>query len=129
MLNSINCLFCSANCYTIFKRTIAVHNVLCPFYLHSNEKSRKLFCVGRQIMLIFLFLCKFKYKNTHTMKFIANTSQLRKGLKAASGVIASVNTLPILDNFLFSIDNNRLTILASNIETTKLSNLNLSYVR
>ena len=60
------------------------------------------------------------------MKFIANTSQLRKGLKAASGVIASVNTLPILDNFLFSIDNNRLTILASNIETTISVSLELS---
>ena len=34
------------------------------------------------------------------------------------GVINSTNTLPILDNFLFEINGNSLTLTASDLETT-----------
>ena len=52
------------------------------------------------------------------MKFILSSSKLLKAIQALSGVINSSNTLPILDDFLFNIDNDELTITASDLETT-----------
>ncbi len=52
------------------------------------------------------------------MKFIVSSSQLLKQLQILGGVINSNNTLPILDNFLFELDNNQLKISASDLETT-----------
>jgi DNA polymerase-3 subunit beta len=52
------------------------------------------------------------------MKFIASSSQLLKQLQVLGGVINSSNTLPILDNFLFELDQNNLKISASDLETT-----------
>ena len=42
------------------------------------------------------------------MKFIVSSSQLLKQLQVLGGVINSNNTLPILDNFLFEISENKL---------------------
>ncbi len=52
------------------------------------------------------------------MKFIVSSSSLLKQLQGLQGVLASSNTLPILDNFLFEIDNKQVTITASDLETT-----------
>ncbi|MBS1570729.1 MAG: DNA polymerase III subunit beta [Bacteroidetes bacterium] len=52
------------------------------------------------------------------MKFIVSSSALLKQLQGLQGVLASSNTLPILDNFLFEIDNKQLTVTASDLETT-----------
>jgi DNA polymerase-3 subunit beta len=52
------------------------------------------------------------------MKFIVSSTSLLRQLQALNGVIASSNTLPILDNFLFEIDGKQLTITASDLETT-----------
>ena len=52
------------------------------------------------------------------MKFIVSSAQLLKQLQSISGVLNSSNTLPILDNFLFDISSNTLTISASDLETT-----------
>ncbi len=52
------------------------------------------------------------------MKFIVSSSYLLKQLQVLGGVINSSNTLPILDNFLFSLNNNSLTVSASDLETT-----------
>jgi len=52
------------------------------------------------------------------MKFIVSSSQLLKQLSVLGGVINSSNTLPILDNFLFELNKNELTISASDLETT-----------
>ncbi len=52
------------------------------------------------------------------MKFIVSSSSLLKQLQALQGVLASSNTLPILDNFLFEVDNKQITITASDLETT-----------
>jgi DNA polymerase-3 subunit beta len=38
-------------------------------------------------------------------------------------MLSSSNTLPILDNFLFELDNNELTVSASDLETTMSANL------
>lgn len=52
------------------------------------------------------------------MKFIVSSNQLLKQLQILGGVINSSNTLPILDNFLFELNSDRLTITASDLETT-----------
>ena len=61
-------------------------------------------------------ICHLKYiKN---MKFIVSSSYLLKKLQVFGGVINSNNTMPILDNFLFELSTNSLTISASDLETT-----------
>ncbi len=52
------------------------------------------------------------------MKFIVSSTSLLKQLQLLNGVLASSNTLPILDNFLFEVDNKQLTLTASDLETT-----------
>jgi DNA polymerase-3 subunit beta len=56
------------------------------------------------------------------MKFIVSSSYLKQ-LQVLGNVINSSNTLPILDNFLFELDNNELTVSASDLETTMSANL------
>ena len=55
------------------------------------------------------------------MKFIVSSTKLLKQLQAVGGVLNSNNTLPILDNFLFQIEKNTLSITASDLETTMIS--------
>ena len=52
------------------------------------------------------------------MKFIISSSVLSARLQAIGRVISSKNNLPILDSFLFNIQGNRLTLTASDNETT-----------
>lgn len=52
------------------------------------------------------------------MKFIVSSSYLLKQLQVLGSVINSSNTLPILDNFLFELDNTELKVSASDLETT-----------
>jgi DNA polymerase-3 subunit beta len=55
------------------------------------------------------------------MKFIVSSTYLLKHLQVLGGVINSSNTLPILDHFLFELNNSQLTISASDLETTMSS--------
>ncbi|NND11997.1 MAG: DNA polymerase III subunit beta [Flavobacteriaceae bacterium] len=59
------------------------------------------------------------------MKFIVSSSYLLKQLQVLGGVINSSNTLPILDNFLFELDNKKLTVSASDLETTMSSTMDV----
>ena len=59
------------------------------------------------------------------MKFIVSSSYLLKQLQVLGGVINNSNTLPILDNFLFELDGNALTVSASDLETTMTSKLDV----
>jgi len=59
------------------------------------------------------------------MKFIVSSSTLLKQLQGISGVLNSSNSLPILDNFLFSIGKKELTASASDLETTMTTTINL----
>jgi DNA polymerase-3 subunit beta len=52
------------------------------------------------------------------MKFSVSSSELLKKLSLANGVIGTNTVLPILEDFLFSLEDNVLTITASNLETT-----------
>ena len=59
------------------------------------------------------------------MKFIVSSSSLYKELQILGGVINSSNTIPILDNFLFEIDKNKLTISSSDLESTMTSKIDI----
>ncbi len=59
------------------------------------------------------------------MKFIVSSSYLLKQLQVLGSVINSSNTLPILDNFLFELDNNALKVSASDLETTMTATLEI----
>ncbi|MDA9169253.1 DNA polymerase III subunit beta [Crocinitomicaceae bacterium] len=52
------------------------------------------------------------------MNFVISSATLLKHLQGISGVLSTSNTLPILDNFLFEIVDARLTVSASDLETT-----------
>ncbi|MGA9325585.1 MAG: DNA polymerase III subunit beta, partial [Salegentibacter sp.] len=57
------------------------------------------------------------------MKFIVSSSYLLKQLQILGGVINNTNTLPILDNFLFDLKEDELTVSASDLETTMSAKL------
>src|SRR5690554_3394057 len=52
------------------------------------------------------------------MNFVVSSSSLLKHLQTISGVLTTNNTLPILDNFLFEINDKTMRVSASDIETT-----------
>ncbi len=52
------------------------------------------------------------------MKFSVSSSDLLKQLQIAGGAISSNPVLPILEDFLFTIQDNQLTISATDLETT-----------
>lgn len=59
------------------------------------------------------------------MKFIVSSSLLLKQLQTVGGIVNANNSLPILDNFLFEINNNTLQVTASDLETTVTSRLEI----
>lgn len=62
------------------------------------------------------------------MKFIVSSSQLQKGLLAISGVVPSSSTMPIIQNFLFTVNGDELVAVATDLETTISANIPLSKV-
>lgn len=59
------------------------------------------------------------------MNFVVSSTSLLKSLQSISGVLSTSNTLPILDNFLFEIEDSSLTISASDLETTMKTSMNV----
>jgi DNA polymerase-3 subunit beta len=57
------------------------------------------------------------------MRFIVSTSVLLKQLQAISGASSSSTVLPILENFLFEIKDNTLTISATDLQTSMVTSL------
>ena len=51
------------------------------------------------------------------MKFIVSASSLLKHLQQISGVISNNTVLPILEDFLFEVENKKLIIVATDLET------------
>lgn len=51
------------------------------------------------------------------MKFTASSSLLLKHLQQISGVISTNSVLPVLEDFLFDVNNNTLTVTATDLET------------
>lgn len=52
------------------------------------------------------------------MKFIVSSGELLKALQLISGVTGGNSSLPVLENFLFDLDSDKLTIYGSDGETT-----------
>lgn len=59
------------------------------------------------------------------MNFIVSSTTLLRHLQSISGVLSTSNTLPILDNFLFEINDGELTVSASDLETTMRTKLSV----
>lgn len=57
------------------------------------------------------------------MKFIVSSTALSSHLQAVSRVINSKNALPILDCFLFDLQDGTLSVTASDSETTMVTSL------
>lgn len=57
------------------------------------------------------------------MKFVVSSTELLSHLQAISRVISSKSTLPILDNFLFDLKDNKLVLTASDLEVTMITSL------
>jgi DNA polymerase III subunit beta len=57
------------------------------------------------------------------MKFIVNSSYLLKQLSNINGVITTNPVVPILENFLFEIEKNRLTVTASDLQTSMITEI------
>lgn len=60
------------------------------------------------------------------MKFIVSSSELLKELHMLNAVVSSSNALPILNNFLFELQQNELKVTASDLETTLISYIKVS---
>ena len=57
------------------------------------------------------------------MKFIVSSSAFLKQLSTVNGVIASNPIVPILENFLFNLDKNTLTVTASDMQTVMMTEI------
>jgi DNA polymerase-3 subunit beta len=66
--------------------------------------------------------------NDRIMRFIVSSTDLLQGLVSVQKVIASKSSLPILDNFLFTLDGNTLTVTGSDGETTLKTILTINEV-
>jgi len=60
------------------------------------------------------------------MKFSVSSSELLKNVQIASGAINPNAVLPILEDFLFELDGNKLSIAATNLETSIINGLEVS---
>ena len=57
------------------------------------------------------------------MKFIVSSSALLKQLQSINGVVANNPVVPILENFLFDVTDGLLTITASDLETSMITEI------
>ena len=57
------------------------------------------------------------------MKFIVNSSALLKQLSSINGVITTNPVVPILENFLFEINDGTLTVTASDLQTSMITEI------
>lgn len=62
------------------------------------------------------------------MKFVVSSTDLLNHLASISKVISSKNTMPILDNFLFQLSENEITITASDLESTLITRIELDNI-
>ena len=69
-----------------------------------------------------------KTKKRNNMKFQVLSSELLSHLTSISRVLNSKNAIPILDNFLFNIETDKLVITASDGDTTMVTSVALQSV-
>ena len=69
----------------------------------------------------FIYLCRLEKNNEksdNTMKFNVPSKQLYNQVALVGKVISSKNAMTILNNFLFTLEGNRLTVTGSDVENT-----------
>lgn len=59
------------------------------------------------------------------MKFIVNSSYLLRQLSQINGVITTNPVVPILENFLFEVNKTTLTVTASDLQTSMITEINV----
>jgi DNA polymerase-3 subunit beta len=57
------------------------------------------------------------------MKFVVSSSALLKQLTSLNGVITTNPVVPILENFLFEVSNGKLTVYASDLQTSMITEI------
>src|SRR6476620_8292696 len=57
------------------------------------------------------------------MKFVVSSTALLKQLTALNGVITTNPVVPILENFLFEVNNGKLTVYASDLQTSMITEI------
>jgi DNA polymerase III subunit beta len=57
------------------------------------------------------------------MKFIVSSSSLLKHLSSINGVVTTNPVVPILENFLFEIKDSKLTVTASDLQTSMITEI------
>ena len=60
------------------------------------------------------------------MRFEVSSSELLKQLNIASGAISANPVLPIMEDYLFAVEDNVLTITSTNLETTIITKLDVT---
>jgi DNA polymerase-3 subunit beta len=60
------------------------------------------------------------------MKFIVSSQLLSKNLQNVTGIITTSKNMPIIENVLFTIEGFKLTLTATDLETTVTSEIELS---
>jgi DNA polymerase III subunit beta len=59
------------------------------------------------------------------MKFVVSSTALLKQLTALNGVITTNPVVPILENFLFEVSTGKLTVYASDLQTSMITEINV----
>ena len=59
------------------------------------------------------------------MKFVVSSTALLKQLTALNGVITTNPVVPILENFLFEVTNGKLTVYASDLQTSMITEISV----
>ncbi len=84
----------------------------------------KKYLKGRGLLLLILFFYLW-HQQIFFMKFIVSSTQLLKHLQQISGVINANTVLPILEDFLFEIEKNKLRVVATDLETVMKVNMEI----
>ncbi len=90
------------------------------FHCDLSKNVKKLNIRNRPLEFIFAYI-----QIAIIMKFIVSSSALLKQLQQINGVIGSNNVLPILEDFLFQIEKNKLTVIATDLETVMKIHLDI----
>jgi len=64
------------------------------------------------------YFCDGKFINRCNMKFSVSSATLLKVLQKTSGAVGSNPVLPILEDFLFTLEGDRLTVASTDLETS-----------
>jgi len=75
-----------------------------------------------------LYFCKTNYLKIKYMKFVVSSTSLSSHLQVISRVIASKSTIPVLDCFLFELQDNSLKITAADSETRMMTSVEVNEV-